>query len=107
MDPDFIFNEAEALTEPLYVVEPAAEDERKRNRPKQLPDEVFKRVKVEPAVHTVEEHHVVVHAGKENQMIVKADRPKSLLRNSIATPSPVASVYNAKHVNGMPSERMS
>ena len=39
---------------------------------KQLPDEVFKRVRVQPAVYTVEEHHVAVYAGKDNQTIVKA-----------------------------------
>lgn len=139
---EFIFNEAEALTETLYVVEPTEEDvlptkKRKQvgkreedlkdlpvetishalseeelidifgaNGWKQLPDEVFKRVKVQPAVYTVEEHHVAVYAGKDNQTIIKADRPKSLLRNSIATPSLVASVYNAKYVNGMPLDRI-
>lgn len=139
---DFIFNEAEALTETLYVVEPVVEDvlptKKKKqvgkreedlkdlpietiehklseqelidifgeNSWKQLPDEVFKRLKVAPAVYTVEEHHVAVYAGKDNQTIVKADRPKSLLRNSIATPSLVASVYNAKYVNGMPLDRI-
>lgn len=91
---DFIFNEAEALTETLYVIEPAQEDvlppkKKKRagkrekdleglpvveiphvlseeklteifgaNGWKRLPDEVYKRVKIEPAVYTVEEHHV-------------------------------------------------
>ncbi|WP_342758219.1 transposase [Kineothrix sedimenti] len=107
---DFIFNEAEALTETLYVVEPAEDDvlpaKKKKqvgkrdkdlaglpvveiphvlseeelteifgvNGWKQLPDEVYKRVKVEPAVYTVEEHHVAVYAGRDNQTIVKADR---------------------------------
>ena len=140
---DLIFNEVEALTENLYVVEPAEEDvimvrhrkqkgkreEDLKNLPvevcfhkmsqeqleeifgangwKQLPDEVYKRVKVEPAVYTVEEHHVEIYAGKDNQTIVKADRPKSLLRNSIATSSLVASIMNAKFVNGMPVERIS
>lgn len=140
---DFIFNEAEALTETLYVVEPTEDvvlptkkkkavgkrDKDLESLPvveishvlseeqlteifgakgwKQLPDEIFKRVKMEPAVYTVEEHHVAVYAGKDNQTIVKADRPKSLLRNSIATPSLVASIYNAKYVNGMPLDRIS
>lgn len=137
----FIFNEAEVLTETLYVVEPEEgsvlpkrkKQPGKRDRDleglpvveirhdmpeeklnevfgaggwKQLPDEVYKRVRVEPAVYTVEEHHVAVYAGKDNQTIVKADRPKSLQRNSIATPSLVASVYNAKYVNGMPLDRI-
>ena len=91
---EIIFNEAEALTETLYVVEPAEEDviqvtrrKKKGKREanlkelpvevishtlpeeklqeifgsvgwKQLPDEVYKRVRVQPAVYTVEEHTV-------------------------------------------------
>lgn len=74
---------------------------------KQLPDEVYKRVCVQPAVYTVEEHHVAVYAGKDNQTIVKADRPKELLRNSILTPSLAASILNAKYVNGLPLYRIS
>lgn len=35
---------------------------------KQLPDEVYKRVRVQPAVYTVEEHHVAVYAGREKGM---------------------------------------
>ena len=140
---EIIFNEAEALTETLYVVEPAEEDviqvtrrKKKGKREanlkelpvevishtlpeeklqeifgsvgwKQLPDEVYKRVCVQPAVYTVEEHHVAVYAGKDNQTIVKADRPKELLRNSILTPSLAASILNAKYVNGLPLYRIS
>ena len=58
-------------------------------------------------VYTVEEHHVAVYAGKDNQTIVKADRPKELLRNSILTPSLAASILNAKYVNGLPLYRIS
>ena len=140
---ELIFNEAEALTETLYVVEPAEEDviqvtrrKKKGKREadlkdlpveviphtlpeeklqeifgaagwKQLPDEVYKRVRVQPAVYTVEEHHVAVYAGKDNETIVKADRPKELLRNSILTPSLAASILNAKYVNGLPLYRIS
>lgn len=70
---------------------------------KQLPDEVYKRVRVRPAVYTVEEHHVAVYAGRDNQTIVKADRP----RNSILPPSLAASIMNAKYVNGLPLYRIS
>ena len=140
---ELIFNEAEALTETLYVVEPVEEDviqphHRKskgkreadlRDLPvevirhtlseeklqdvfgtdgwKQLPDEIYKRVHVKPAVYTVEEHHVAVYAGKDNQTIIKADRPKDLLRNSLLTPSLAASIMNAKYVNGLPLYRSS
>ena len=33
---------------------------------KQLPDEVYKRVRVQSAIHTVEEHHGAVYVGKDN-----------------------------------------
>ena len=140
---ELIFNEAEALTETLYVVEPVEEDViQPRHRKskgkreadlkdlpvevishtlseerlqdvfgtdgwKQLPDEIYKRVRVQPAVYTVEEHHVAVYAGKDNQTIIKADRPKDLLRNSLLTPSLAASIMNAKYVNGLPLYRSS
>lgn len=140
---ELIFNEAEALTETLYVVEPVEEDViQPRHRKskgkreadlkdlpvevishtlseerlqdvfgtdgwKQLPDEIYKRVRVQPAVYTVEEHHVAVYAGKDNQTIIKVDRPKDLLRNSLLTPSLAASIMNAKYVNGLPPYRIS
>lgn len=139
---DMIFNEAEALTENLYVVEPAEDQvlpvKRKKkagkreadlkglpeevinhiipeeeliqifgeNGWKQLPDDVYKRVRVQPAVYTVEVHHVAVYAGKDDQTIVKADRTKSLLRNSILTSSLGASIMNAKFTNGLPLYRI-
>ena len=139
---ELIFNEAEALTETLYVVEPVEEDviqPRRKNKGKreadlkdlpvevivhtlseeklqdvfgtdgwkQLPDEIYKRVRVQPAVYTVEEHHVAVYAGRDNQTIIKADRPKDLFRNSLLTPSLAASIMNAKYVNGLPLYRIS
>ena len=143
MELELIFNEAEALTEILYVVEPAEEDViQPRHRKskgkreadlkdlpvevishtlseeklrdvfgtdgwKQLPGEIYKRVRVQPAVYTVEEHHVAVYAGRDNQTIIKADRPKDLLRNSLLTPSLAASIMNAKYVNGLPLYRIS
>ena len=143
MELELIFNEAEALTETLYVVEPVEEDViQPRHRKskgkreadlkdlpvevishtlseeklqdvfgtdgwKQLPDEIYKRVRVQPAVYTVEEHHVAVYAGRDNQTIIKADRPKDLLRNSLLTPSLAASIMNAKYVNGLPLYRIS
>ena len=73
---------------------------------KQLPDKTYMRVKVGPAKYTVEEHHICVYAGKTSDKIVKAFRPKSILRNSIATPSLVASIMNAKYVNGMLLDRI-
>jgi len=90
-----------------YMTEEELTAEFGKNGWKQLPDEVYKRVCVQPAVYTVEEHHVAVYAGKDNQTIVKADRLKELLRNSILTPSLAASILNAKYVNGLPLYRIS
>lgn len=73
---------------------------------KELPEEVYKRLRYTPAVYTVEEHHVHVYAGNDNQTIVRADRPADVLRNSIATPSLVAAVMNAKYVNALPLYRI-
>ena len=97
---------------PVEVVSHTLSEEKLRelfgdNGWKQLPDEVYKRVRVQPAVYTVEEHHVAVYAGRDNQTIVKADRPKDLLRNSILTPTLAASIMNAKYVNGLPLYRIS
>lgn len=137
------FNEAEALTANLYVIEPEFEEicpqpykrkkqkglreEELKNLPvtvvmhelteeqlsetfdgkwKRLPDEVYKRLAFHPAVFEVEEHHVAVYAGTDNQTIVKADRPADLLRNSIVTPSLEAAILNAKYVNAVPLYRL-
>lgn len=73
---------------------------------KQLPDEVYKRLTFHPAEFKVEEHHVAVYAGKDNETIVKGDRPADVLRNSILTPSLGAAIMNAKYVNAIPIYRL-
>jgi transposase len=73
---------------------------------KELPDEVYKRLHYVPATCTVEEHHVGVYAGRDNETIVKGDRPAEFIRNSIATPSLVAAIMNGKYVNALPLNRM-
>ena len=113
---DMIFNEAEALTENLYMVEPTEEQvlpARKKktvgkreadlkglpvetiahkltteklteifgaNGWKELPDEIYHRVRVKPAEYWVEEHHVGVYAGKDNQTIPIAKDTKRIER---------------------------
>lgn len=73
---------------------------------KQLPDEVYKRLTFLPAKFEVEEHHVAVYAGKDNQTMIKANRPVDLLRNSIVTPSLEAAIINTKYVNAVPLYRL-
>ena len=73
---------------------------------KRLPDEVYKRLEFHPASFEVMEHHVAVWAGMDNETIVKAGRPKDLLRDSIVMPSLEAAVINGKYVNSLPLYRM-
>ncbi len=77
--------------------------------PKQLPDEIYKRLKHVPAKFVVEEHHVAVYTGIDsegNDIIVKGNRPVGLFRNSIATPSIVAAILNGKYINALPLYRI-
>ena len=73
---------------------------------RRLPDEVYRRLTFHPATFEVEEHHVAVYSGSDNQTIVRASRDKSLLRNSIVTPSLQAAIYNSKYVNALPLYRL-
>ena len=73
---------------------------------RRLPDEIFKRLAFYPATFEVEEHHVAVYCGADNQTIVRSDRGVSLLRNSIVTPSLQAAIYNSKYVNALPLYRL-
>ena len=73
------------------------------------PDEVYKRLKYMPASWKVEVHTVKVYVGTggdHQDEFILGDRPKDLLRNSIATPSLVSAVFNGKFVNSLPYERM-
>lgn len=72
---------------------------------KRLPDEVYKRLEFHPSSFGVMEHHVAVYARMDNETIVKAGRPKDLLRDSIITPSLQAAVINGKYVNPLPLYR--
>lgn len=73
---------------------------------KRLPDEIYQRLNFIPSKVEVEEHHVAVYAAKDNSgHMAKADRPASLLRNSIVSPSLLAAIINGKYVNAAPLYR--
>ena len=74
---------------------------------KRLPDQVYERLEFHPASFEVKEHHVAVYAGSSGDHIVRADRPADLFRNSVATASLLAGIYNYKFVNSMPIQRLS
>jgi len=69
-----------------------------------LPDEVYKKLEMHPATFEVLEHHIAVYKGK-NGKVVKANHPKEMINNSIATPSLVSAIINAKYVNAVPLYR--
>ena len=70
---------------------------------KELPEQVYKRLSIIPETFIADEHHVHVYASKKNTgKIVRANRPKDLFRDSIATPSLLAAVMNAKYAEGLP-----
>ena len=73
---------------------------------KRLPDEVYRKLEYHPSTKEVVEHHVAVYAAKNADNIVRAPRPAGLLAHSIATPSLVAAVMNAKYTNAMPLNRI-
>jgi len=95
---------------PVQVINHTLSDEVLRHtfgdKWRQLPDEVYKRLTFIPAKFEVEEHHVAVYCGTDNQTIIKADRPIDLLRNSVATPSLTAAIMNFKYINAMPLYRL-
>lgn len=72
-----------------------------------LPDEVNKRLEFHPASFEVTEHHVEVYVSADGGNFARAEHPTDLFRNSLATKSLVAGIYNLKYVNALPIERLS
>lgn len=95
---------------PVIVINHELSEEELKNRLgdnwRRLPDEVYKRLAFHPAKFEVEEHHVAVYAGNDNQTIIRGNRTTDLLRNSIVTPSLEAAIMNSKYVNAIPLYRL-
>lgn len=73
---------------------------------KQLPDEIYTNVEYIPAKYIAREHHIEVYCAKNEDRIIRADRPKELLDGSIVTPSLLAGIMDGKYVNALPLYRM-
>lgn len=74
-----------------------------------MPDETYKRLRHEPESWTVELHTVEVYVGTggdHQDEFLRGNRPKDLLRNSIVTPSLLASILNVKYVNSSALHRI-
>lgn len=73
---------------------------------KGLPVETHKRLALIPQPFIVDEHHVHVCASKDNDgVIVRAERPKDVFRNSLATPSLLAATITGKYLTHLPLDR--
>ena len=70
-----------------------------------LPDEVYKKLEMIPASFEVKEHHIAVYKGKNGKM-AKGKHSDELIQKSIATPSLVSFVMNAKYTNAVPLYRL-
>lgn len=73
---------------------------------KRLPDEIYRKLEYHPATKEVVEHHIAVYASKKGPEIARAPHPVELFNHSIATPSLVAAIMNAKYTNAMPLYRI-
>ena len=80
-----------------------------KNNWRRMPDETYKRLRHEPESWTVEIHTVEVYVGTDGDHqdeFLRGNRPKDLLRNSIVTPSLLASILNVKYVNSSALHRI-
>lgn len=73
---------------------------------KRLPDDIYKKLEYHPATKEVVEHHVAVYAARKEDRIIRAPHPAELLAHSVATPSLVAAIMNAKYTNALPLYRI-
>lgn len=70
----------------------------------ELPHETYKKLEMIPQTFQVQEHHIHIYKGKDGT-ILRADHPKEMIEKSIATPSLVAGIINAKYTNAAPLYR--
>ena len=69
---------------------------------RRMPSETYKKLRHEPESWTVEVHTVDVCVGTDGDHqdeFMRGKRPRDLLRDSIVTPSLMASILNVKYVN--------
>jgi len=76
---------------------------------KNMPDEICWQLRFEPAKWIAEKHVIKVYVGTDGlrqDEFLRGDHPFTLFRGSIATPSLVAAIINAKYVNSNPLDRI-
>lgn len=74
----------------------------------ELPIETYKRLFMIPETFIADEHQIHVYKSKGSDgTIIRAPRPADVFRNSIATPSLLASIITAKYAKSIPLDRQS
>lgn len=99
----------EEVIPPYSVTEEELDAFYGKNNWRRMPDEIYKRLRHEPESWTVELHTVEVYVGTDGDHqdeFLRGERPKDLLRNSIVTPSLLASILNVKYVNSSALNRI-
>lgn len=102
-------NFPEEIISPYSVSDEQLDSFYGKNNWRRMPDETYKRLRHEPESWTVEVHTVEVYVGTDGDHqdeFIRGDRPKDLLRNSIVTPSLLASILNVKYVNSSALNRI-
>lgn len=72
---------------------------------KEVTTEITKTLKFIPVHFEILEEVVHVYSCPKCSAMERAEKPQPFLKGSIATPSLVAGIMNAKYVNGMPLAR--
>lgn len=76
---------------------------------KSMPDDVYWQLRFVPAKWIAEKHTVKVYVGTDGlhqDEFLRGDHPATLFKGSIATPSLMAAIINAKYVNSNPLDRI-
>ena len=84
------------------------EDELKKLFPdgyKRLPDDIIRTLERVPAHYFVKEIHIAVYSDNFGDTLARADHPKKLFRNSLASVSLVVEILISKYFNAMPLYR--
>lgn len=76
-----------------------------KNGWKKLPDQIITKLEHVPAYFEVVTYHIGVYAAKDNETIIRAEKPAELWENSIVTPTLLSSIMMAKFVNSVPLYR--
>ena len=89
----------------IELSEEELEEKFGKNGWKKLPYQIVTKLEHIPASFEAVTYHIGVYAAKDNETIVRAEKPVELWEGSICTPTLLASIMVAKFVNSLPLYR--